>query len=179
MWGGALKIWQIEGSWMDISVVTVAGDHRARQKLSLSNIDVSFPKYSNAIGLCLQSSSESTWWLRQSRGRGQAQPRRLGGMFGKRDVAKHQGPLLTRFAFFHSYPLPSALLKSSFISISAPLFFPHTHINAPSQMASLLERMNMAPASLGPVRSKSHTGRGAAAAPYVRGLILRLRPPPS
>ena len=38
-------------------------------------------------------------------------------------------------------------------------------------MASLLERMNLVPNSVGPVRSKSNSSRGAAA-PYVRSVLL-------
>ena len=113
---------------MDISVITVAGDHRARQKLSLSNIDVSFPKYSSAIGLCLQSSSESTWWLRQ---RGQAQPRRLGGMFGKRDVAKHQGPLphsIRLLSFLPTTKRPSQV--SLHLYLCPVVFSSYTHQRA-------------------------------------------------
>jgi hypothetical protein len=74
------------------------------------------------------------------------------------------------FSFAH-HP-PQAESQSHFKSLASYTTSAHAYFNL--NMASLLERMNMAPNSVGPVRSKSQSSRGAAA-PYVRGLILRLR----
>lgn len=63
---------------------------------------------------------------------------------------------------------------TSFVnSLNTPKTYDRPNLTLTTNMASLLERMNLPTNSLGPVRSKSNSNRRVAA-PYVRGILLQL-----